>query len=177
MNCIAAAEKPLIFIFTYLERHWIDRQIHDQRADVLPMKQLLWQQYDTLVLSGHLSSLLPVLLARLEDSWSGRVEVLEELKGVAVFVNYLRVISTPGLVESDFQAVKGQPAAGLLINPRAAGSNRFGDFVQWYRTGISSFISAHLSGPVNESWIERVSWTARKHHPIQTKLNSFLFRP
>ena len=156
MNCVAAAEKPLIFIFTYLERHWIDRQINDNRVDVLPLKQLLWSQYDSLVLAGHLTALLPTIHAQLKASWSNQIPI-EEVKQVALFVHYLRVISTPALVESDFAAMKRVPSAGLLFNAQATQVNRFADFVQWYREGITAFLKAHFPLPINESWIQRVN--------------------
>jgi hypothetical protein len=155
MNCVAAAEKPLIFIFTYLERHWIDRQINDNRVDILPIKQLLWSQYDSLVLSGHLSALLPPIQWQLKASWCNQVP-LEEIKQVALFVHFLRLISTPALVESDFSAAKRIPSAGLLFNAQAPSVNRFGDFVQWYREGITVFLKSDFCGPVNDSWIQSV---------------------
>lgn len=175
MSCIAAAEKPLIFIFTYLERHWIDRQIHDLRPDILPIKQLLWSRYDALALHGHLSAIRPAVQSRLEASWKAEIPV-EELQQVALFVHYLRVISTPALVESDFTAVKRVPAPGLLINAHAAQPNRFSDFVQWYRDGIAAFIKAHFHGPVNSDWIQQV-----RNHLYCTEFtahfSSLVFRP
>ncbi len=155
MNWVAAAEKPLIFIFTYLERHWIDRQINDNRTDVLPIKQLLWSQYDSLVLSGHLTALLPALREQLEASWSAQVPI-EEVKQVALFVHFLRVISTPAVVESDFSSNKHTPSAGLLLNSQAQQVNRFNDFVQWYREGINAYLQSNFTGPINEEWIQRV---------------------
>ena len=135
LDRIQAAEKPLIFIFTYLERHWIDRQINEQRVDVLPMKQLIWSLWDSLVLNRIWGRILPVISGYLGAARKHQIP-LEELSPIARFVHYLRVISKPSQLESDFNAVKRITMAGAVINPRASHVNRFKDFVNWYCESI-----------------------------------------
>lgn len=157
MNCIQAAEKPLIFIFTYLERHWIDRQIQDHRTDILPMKQLLWQRFDASVLTSHWPSLLQQLQDVLERSWEGSLTI-DDLQDIARIVNYLRVISAPAAVESDFSAAKRVPPPGLLINSHAPKSNRFGDFVTAYRAHLEAYLQRRSWSPESEGslWIQEL---------------------
>lgn len=66
---------------------------------------------------------------------SGQVE-LESLDSLARLVHYLRVISKPTHLESDFKATKRVMMAGAVINPRAAHRDRFKEFVQFFCDGI-----------------------------------------
>ena len=132
MDKLQAAEKPLTFIFTYLERHWIDRQINELRPDILPMKQLIWSMWDELIFKNiwpHL--ILPQVSLILRSVRSHEIP-LEGLSSIAKFVHYLRVISKPTQLESDYKATRKCVMAGAVINPRAIQLDRFKEFVQWY---------------------------------------------
>ena len=131
MDRLQLSEKPLTFIFTYLERHWIDHQINEQRSDILPMKQLIWSIWNQLVLKKIWSSVLAIIGDYLH---SVRIKIVEldELCGVAKFVHYLRVISKPNQLESDFKSTKRGMMAGAVVNPRAIHVDKFSEFVQWY---------------------------------------------
>jgi hypothetical protein len=56
---------------------------------------------------------------------------------LAKFVHYIRVISKPAQLESDYKATKRVTMAGAVINQRAVHQDRFKDFVQAYCTGIT----------------------------------------
>lgn len=136
LDRLQAAEKPLTFIFTYLERHWIDRQINEPRVDILPMKQLIWSTWDRIVLEKVFRSTALVLIdSLLNGVRSGQVG-LEDLSDLAKFVHYLRVISKPTQLESDYKATRRVTMAGAVVNPRALHQDRFKDFVQAYCDGI-----------------------------------------
>ena len=133
MDKLQAAEKPLTFVFTYLERHWIDRQINEPRIDILPVKQLIWSMWDDLVLqkiwpSGAINQEIGVNLNCVRNHQIP----LEEVESVAKFVHYLRVISKPTHLESDYKATRRVMMAGAVINARAQHPDRFKEFVQWY---------------------------------------------
>ena len=137
MDRLQSAEKPLTFIFTYLERHWIDRQINEPRVDILPMKQLIWSTWDKIVLEKVFTSTALVLVDSLLNGVRSGQVVLEDLGDLAKFVHYLRVISKPTQLESDYKATRRVMMAGAVINPRAVHQDRFKDFVQAYCNGIT----------------------------------------
>lgn len=137
LDRLQSAEKPLTFIFTYLERHWIDRQINEPRVDILPMKQLIWSTWDKIVLEKVFASIaLDLVDSLLKGVRTGQV-VLEDIGDLAKFVHYLRVISKPTQLESDYKATRRVMMAGAVINSRAVHQDRFKDFVQAYCNGIS----------------------------------------
>lgn len=137
LDRLQLAEKPLTFIFTYLERHWIDRQINEPRIDILPMKQLIWSTWDKIVLEKVFYSTALVLVDSLLRSVRCGQVSLEDLSDLAKFVHYLRVISKPNQLESDYKATRRVMMAGAVINPRAVHQDRFKDFVQAYCNGIT----------------------------------------
>lgn len=133
MDKLQSAEKPFTFIFTYLERHWIDRQINEPRIDILPIKQLLWSMWDEIVLKRFwMSDKISKEIADKLRLVRGHQFALEELDGVAKFVHYLRVISKPTHLESDYKATRRVMMAGAVINRRAVHADRFKEFVEWY---------------------------------------------
>lgn len=137
LDRLQSAEKPLTFIFTYLERHWIDRQINEPRVDILPMKQLIWSTWDKIVLEKVFApTALGLVDSLLNGVRTGQV-ALEDLGDSAKFVHYLRVISKPTQLESDYKATRRVMMAGAVINPGAVHQDRFKDFVQAYCNGIS----------------------------------------
>lgn len=150
MDKLQAAEKPLTFLFTYLERHWIDRQINESRVDILPMKQLIWYMWDSLIFkSVWPQALLPELSSELRAVRAHEIE-LEKLEKVAKFVHYLRVISKPTQLESDFKATRKVIMAGAVVNPRVIHPNRFEEFVQWYCNSMESDIPRLASTGITE---------------------------
>lgn len=154
LDKLQAAEKPLTFIFTYLERHWIDRQINESRVDVLPMKQLIWSMWDALVLNQFFTgAVLPEIGDLLQGVRRGQVE-LEALNSVARFVHYLRVISKPTQLESDFKATKRAMMAGAVINPHAQHHDRFKEFVQFFCEGIERDCPKMTNGPVVTEFVQ-----------------------
>lgn len=136
LDCLQSAEKPLTFIFTYLERHWIDRQINEPRLDILPMKQLIWFTWDKIVLEKVFSSTALLQVDHLLSGVRKGQVALEDLGDLAKFVHYLRVISKPTQLESDYKATRRIMMAGAVINPRAIHQDRFKNFVQSYCNGI-----------------------------------------
>lgn len=135
MNQLQSIEKPLTFIFTYLERHWIDRQINENCDNVLPMKQLIWSQWDKIILRNALPHIQPVISNYLKKARDNQI-LLEDLEPIAIFVHYLRVISKPYQLESDYKSNKRVSMAGAVINKRAVHEDQFKEFVQWYCKGI-----------------------------------------
>lgn len=137
LDRLQSAEKPLTFIFTYLERHWIDRQINEPRVDILPMKQLIWSTWDKIVLEKIFSSAALVSIDSLLNGVRSGQVALEDLGDLAKFVHYLRVISKPTQLESDYKATRRVMMAGAVINARAVHQDRFKDFVLSYCNGIT----------------------------------------
>lgn len=136
LDRLQLAEKPLTFIFTYFERYWIDRQIDEMRSDILPMKQLIWSMWDELVLKKVWPQrVFPQIETRLRLVRTNQTP-LEELESVAKFVHYLRVISKPTQLESDYKATRKVVIAGAVINSRTIHQDRFKEFVKLYCDSI-----------------------------------------
>ena len=95
------------------------------------MKQLIWSLWDSLVLARVWTRILPVISINLAAARRHEIP-LEALEQSARFVHYLRVISKPSQLESDFAAGKRVIMAGAVVNPRVSHVNRFKDFVAWY---------------------------------------------
>ena len=96
------------------------------------MKQLIWSMWDELIFKNiwpHL--ILPQVSLILRSVRSHEIP-LEGLSSIAKFVHYLRVISKPTQLESDYKATRKCVMAGAVINPRAIQLDRFKEFVQWY---------------------------------------------
>lgn len=138
MDRLQLGEKPLTFIFTYLERHWIIRQINESRLDILPMKQLIWSRWDEIVLKKFWPlQVLPQISFSIASVRSGSKD-LESLENVARFVHYLRVISKPTQLESDYKATRKVIMAGAVTNSSVRHNDRFKEFIKWYCEGLNS---------------------------------------
>lgn len=163
LDCLQAAEKPLVFIFTYLERHWIDRQIHEHRIDILPMKQLLWTRWDEEVLRAIWPSLATAIDIRMHATRIHAVE-LDGLGELTRLVHYIRVVSRPRTLDSDPSSTRRGPPSNILINSRAPQPDRFHDeFIPSYCEGLQRDLKEVLreSGAVTMDFVQQVKspWT------------------